>query len=506
MTLPSDRHAGACLHLTSLPGKYGIGTIGQSALGFIDQLVSMGLKVWQFLPTGPTAYGDSPYQPLSTFAGNPLLIDVDYLVRLGLVSQSEADRLSDLPVERVEYGRLIPLKTGLLGKAAERFDLRASPELKANYDEYLELNDQSWLHDYALFRMLKTRHDERAWPQWEEAFVTRSPHALRRITESARAELHGVKVGQFLFYHQWQTLRRYARQNDICLFGDLPIYIALDSADAWAHPELLRIDRRGQPTGVAGVPPDYFSADGQLWGNPLYDWQHHAATGYEWWIERLRHSIGLADIIRIDHFRGFESYWAVAAESPTAREGAWEPGPGDAIFDAMRAALGNLPIVAEDLGVITEQVEALRDRQSIPGMKVLQFMADRLDFDLAEIGENCVCYTGTHDNDTTLGWFQGGPGDVRTAEEIEAMQKAVLANTNGRADSIHHDLIRLAFASAARTAIAPVQDYLGLGSEARLNTPGVPSNNWCWRLLPGHITAEVCESVLSMVSDSSRHL
>ena len=494
-----------CLHLTSLPGQYGIGEIGQSALKFIDALVEMRIKVWQFLPTGPTAYGDSPYQPLSTFAGNPMLVDVGSLLELGLLAPRETDSLRGLPPDFVDYGQLIPAKVALLAQAAQRFSSRADASLKAALDDYLEANDASWLHDYALFRILKTKHGEQAWPEWEKPFVTRQPAALRKIQDRAGAQLDVIKTVQFLFHHQWQTMRGYASENGISLFGDMPIYIALDSADAWAHPELLRIDRSGHPSHVAGVPPDYFSADGQLWGNPLYDWAVHAADGYRWWIERLKNSIGLADLVRIDHFRGFEGYWAIPADSQTARNGAWEPGPGDDIFDAIREALGDLPIVAEDLGVITPEVVALRDRQGLPGMIVLQFTAAEEEFELAEIGENYVCYTGTHDNDTTVGWFNGGPGDVRTSDEIQRMQKAVLAHTNGHPDTIHDDLIRLAFASAARLAIAPMQDYLGLGSEARLNTPGVPRNNWRWRLRPGQIDPALRESVLGMVCESSRN-
>jgi 4-alpha-glucanotransferase len=353
----------------------------------------MQLGVWQFLPTGPTAYGDSPYQPLSTFAGNELLIDVSELISLGLLSEEETSELTTLPRDSVDYGALIPIKNRLLRLAAGRFEESAGPELKQACDEFAENNDKLWLHDYALFRILKTQHGERPWPEWEPKYVHRDPEALRELELSVDTEVADIKVIQFLFHYQWQRLRQYANERGVRLFGDMPICIALDSADAWANPEILRIDHDGRPDYVAGVPPDYFSEDGQLWGNPLYAWDNHAANDYSWWIERLRASAEQADIVRIDHFRGFESYWSVPAESETARIGSWEPGPGDAIFDAMQKTLGDLPIVAENLGVITPEVEALRARHKIPGMVVLQFDVVDEDFDLYIIPEYSVCYT-----------------------------------------------------------------------------------------------------------------
>jgi 4-alpha-glucanotransferase len=334
--------------------------------------------------------------------------------------------------------------------------------------------------------------------------VHRDGAAIAKLEKVARQQIVGIKVLQFLFHHQWHALQSYASEKGVRLFGDMPIYVALDSADAWAHPELLRIDRDGKPDYVAGVPPDYFSDDGQLWGNPLYDWDQHAANGFTWWTERLRHAISLADLVRIDHFRGFAGFWSVPAESRTARDGRWEAGPGAAVFEAMHNALGDLPIVAEDLGVITPAVESLRDRYQIPGMKVLQFEVTKADFDVADIGENCVCYTGTHDNDTTVGWFHGSRDDTRTKKDIAKTREIVLELTNGRPENIHNDLVKLAFGSKAKVAIAPIQDYLGLGSESRLNTPGTISYNWRWRLLQGRLTPELCESVREMVSSSGR--
>jgi len=502
--LPPGRQAGVCLHITSLPGPYGIGEIGQYARQFVDTMVDMQLGVWQFLPTGPTAYGDSPYQPLSTFAGNELLIDVSDLILKGFLSKEEASKLTRLPRSFVDYGALIPIKTGILQLAVSRFEERADKDLKNAYRTFLEENEERWLHDYALFRILKSDHGERPWPEWQPEYVHRDEKAIHEIEASAASRIEAIKIVQFLFHHQWKGLRDYANQNGVRLFGDMPICIALDSADAWASREILRIDRDGKPDHVAGVPPDYFSEDGQLWGNPLYAWENHAANEYQWWIARLRASAELADIVRIDHFRGFEAYWSVPAESQTAREGTWEPGPGDAIFDAMKKVLGNLPIVAEDLGVITPAVEALRDRHRIPGMVVLQFDVADEDFDLLNVTENSVCYTGTHDNDTTIGWFRGSPNDIRSDLEIKQTQQAALQMTGGTAGTIHTDLIKAAFSTDARLAIAPMQDYLGLGSEARLNIPGTSSNNWRWRFQDAQLTREIRGQIATLVQASRR--
>ena len=505
-TLPRLRQAGIGLHITSLPGNYGIGEIGDAARAFIDAMIRMNLRVWQFLPLGPTAFGDSPYQPLSTFAGNELLIDTATLIRTGLLTSNEADSMLGLPTVVVDYGTLIPKKTALLQRAAGRFEAQANATLKSDFDRFMERHNSSWLHDYAVFRVLKTRHGERPWPEWEARFLRRESLALRSLHAEAATQIANIKIIQFLFHSQWQQLKNYAIERGVLLFGDMPIYIALDSSDAWANPELLSMDGDGRPGYVAGVPPDYFSEDGQLWGNPLYDWARHAADGYLWWIERLRQSAALADIVRIDHFRGFESYWSVPSSATTARTGEWRPGPRDAIFDAMRGALGELPIVAEDLGVITPEVDALRERHRIPGMKVLQFEVGNDKFDLAAIDENCVCYTGTHDNDTTIGWFNGSPDDRHSKKDIARSRKALLEITGGTGGSVHNDLIRLAFSSRARLAIAPMQDYLGLGSEARLNTPGTSGGNWRWRMQSEQLSPSLMDSTGQRVEDSGRGL
>jgi 4-alpha-glucanotransferase len=500
------RQAGVYLHLTSLPGPYGIGEIGAAARDFVDTMRSMELSVWQFLPLGPTAYGDSPYQPLSTFAGNEMLVDIDDLIELGLLTDDEVAELTTLPDRYVDYGALIPIKSRLLSLAASRFDETVGDSIQSDFKGFLERNDDSWLHDYAVFRILKTRHGERPWPEWQPQFVHRDEAALAQLEASEARRIRAIKIIQYLFFRQWRMLRDYAHANGVTLFGDMPICIALDSSDAWANRDILRIDENGRPDHVAGVPPDYFSADGQLWGNPLYDWDQHAANGYQWWVDRLRATAELADLVRIDHFRGFEAYWSVPATATTARQGQWEPGPGDAIFDAMKNALGTLPIVAEDLGVITPEVERLRDRHDIPGMVVLQFDIGNDDFSLEDVSENSVCYTGTHDNDTTLGWFHGGPNDIRSADEIRETQRAALARTGGSAETIHTDLIKVAFSSNSRIAIAPLQDYLGLGSEARINTPGTSGGNWRWRVLDFQLSSEVCDNTALMVIASGRGL
>lgn len=504
VVLPARPSAGMGLHFTSLPSPYGIGDIGDAALGFLDVLADMKLGVWQFLPTGPTAYGDSPYQPLSAFAGNANLVGLEPLVRAGLLSQAEIDPLRDLPTGHVDYGALIPCKRALLEQAARRFPERADARMKEGFHAFLERHRDAWLGDYALYRILKRHHGERPWYEWPPELARRDPAALQRAREEHATDIGRIEVIQYLFDDQWQRLKTRAGERGVRLFGDMPIYIALDSADAWANREILRVDADGRPSHVAGVPPDYFSEDGQLWGNPLYDWDHHAREGFRWWIERVRHAAQLCDLVRIDHFRGFESYWAVPFGRDTAREGAWEPGPGDALFEAIAAAMGGLPIVAEDLGIITPEVTALRLRHGIPGMVVLQFAVCDPGFDPDAIAPESVCYTGTHDNDTTVGWFLGGRDDTRSEEEIRQTREVALRLSGGRPETIHRDLVRLAFRSPARLAVVPMQDFLGLGSEARMNVPGSTMDNWRWRLDPEALTAAFRAEVAALVQEHGR--
>ncbi len=466
----------------------------------------MRLGVWQLLPLGPTGYGNSPYQPLSSFAGNEMLIAPDELGELGLLSGPDLDELRRLPAGRVDYDRLIPLKSKLLASAATRFATRAGSALLAEFEQFQDEHGASWLNDYALFRVLKSLHGGRAWPDWDDAFTRRNPRALQHVAARNADALTSIRILQFFFDRQWRRLRAHCHDAGVRLLGDLPIYVALDSADAWSARDLLRLDADGRPDAVAGVPPDYFSADGQLWGNPLYDWAAHADSGYAWWIERVRASLRLADVVRIDHFRGFESYWAVPAGADTARSGRWEPGPGDALFDALRESLGGLPIVAEDLGIITHEVEDLRDRQQLPGMVVLQFAVSDPEFVYGNMLENCVCYTGTHDNDTTLGWFHGTGADTRDEVAIRETQAAALALTGGSAETVVADFVHAAFASNARLAVVPLQDLLELGSDARMNTPGRGGDNWCWRALESQIDDELCDNVADITGRTGREV
>jgi 4-alpha-glucanotransferase len=499
------RRAGVCLHISSLPGAFGIGEIGGAARDFIGTLQQMGLSVWQFLPLGPTGYGDSPYQPLSSFAGNELLIDVADLIKRRLLPARECNELRCLPHDTVAFEQLIPEKWRVLRIAAARFDERKSASRQAAFRHFCEQHDETWLHDYALYRVLKSHQDNRPWTEWAAPLARREPAALREFADVAAADIRAIKILQFLFFAQWQRLRDVAANAGITLFGDLPIYIALDSAEAWAHPELLLLDEHSRPQQVAGVPPDYFSEDGQLWGNPLYDWERHAADGFDWWRSRLSAALTFADLVRIDHFRGFESYWAVPASDDTAKHGQWLPGPGDALFTALRNGADSLPVVAEDLGVITPEVEALRDRLGLPGMVVLQFALMDPEFRLEDITENRVCYTGTHDNDTTLGWYTGGGDDARNEQEIKDVQNAVQRVLGADASNVVHKMLDAAHGSNARLAIAPMQDLLGLGSAARFNTPGAATSNWRWRMDASAVDAALCRQIRRRVKAAGRH-
>lgn len=502
--LPQHPVAGVVMHITSLPSPYGIGDVGDAAQQFLQQLHELGISVWQFLPTGPTAYGDSPYQPLSAFAGNEMLLGLEPLVRDGWLQQDELRELQGFAPDSVDYGRLIPIKLAVLRRAAERFVKQATARQQSEYAAFVDQHHELWLTAYVEYRLLKTLHDEKPWPQWDPDYVRREDSAMAHLRHQYAEHLQHLQILQFFFHQQWQALIERANQLHILLFGDMPIYIALDSADAWADPALLLIDHDGRPSHVAGVPPDYFSADGQLWGNPLYDWEAHALDGYGWWIARTRHAMQYNHLLRIDHFRGFESYWSVPATVTTARNGEWLRGPRDGLFLAIENALGRLPVVAENLGVITPEVEALRLRHQMPGMIVLQFaLADRT-FRLDRIPADCVCYTGTHDNDSSLGWFSGGKNDTRTPEELLTTQQRVLDLTAGSDATIHTDLIRMAFSSRARLAMVPMQDYLGLGSESRLNIPGTTLDNWRWRMRADHLAAEVVERIGGLIADSSR--
>ncbi len=504
-----DRESGILLHPTSLPGPYGIGEIGPQARQFVDRLERMGQRLWQILPHGPTSYGDSPYQSLSTFAGNHLLISFDDLVAEGLLNADRLKKFPEFPDHEVDYGPVIEARMEVLRSVCRTFERKASDEMKHAYHEFCR-REAFWLEDYALFYALKDAHDLRPWTEWPRELGLRDPMALDEARRKYNTAIRNVKIQQFLFDRQWQALRAYAHQHRVKLIGDIPIFVAHDSADVWANPDLYYLDGNGQPIVIAGVPPDYFSATGQRWGNPLYRWDIHEHTGYDWWIRRIKKIFEMVDIVRIDHFRGFEAYWEIPAHEPTAMNGRWVDGPKGAIFDAMIKAIGQLPIIAEDLGVITEGVEALRDHYHFPGMRILQFAfgndAKAADYRPESYPPNCVVYTGTHDNDTTVGWFWSNAGEnsTRTQEEIEAERQTILAYVQTDGSQIHWDMISLAAKSNASTAIYPLQDLLGLGSEARMNVPGVEGGNWRWRFRWDQLNDEIQQRLYDVCEWSGR--
>lgn len=473
-----NRSGGILLHPTSLPGRYGIGDLGPEAYAFVDWLVSTGCKLWQILPLGPTGYGDSPYQCFSAFAGNPYLISFDGLIEDGLLTEDDFTEMPDFNASRVDFGQLIPWKLDLLQKAFSRLD--AMPETFRKEFKRFCKDNASWLEDYALFMSIKEANGGGAWSGWDAAIRKRKPAAMEKARADYAESILRYSFYQFLFLRQWSKLRAYAHEKGITIIGDIPIFIAYDSADAWANPKLFFLDEDGVPTVVAGVPPDYFSATGQLWGNPLYKWSAHKKAGYEWWIQRFRSVLSLVDIVRLDHFRGFAGYYEIPFGSPTAETGRWVTGPGKDFFQTLLPALSGkksetLPIIAEDLGVITKDVAELRDAFNLPGMKILQFGFTKPDdpFLPHNYTSNCVAYTGTHDNDTVRGWYE-------TAPESERDFARRYMGVNG--SDIAWDMIRAVWSSVAVYAVAPMQDLLSLRGDARMNFPSKLGGNWEWRM------------------------
>jgi 4-alpha-glucanotransferase len=479
-----ERSAGILLHPSSLPGPYGIGDIGPQAWRWVDFLAETGCGLWQVLPLGPTGYGDSPYQCFSAFAGNPYLVSPEALLTDRLLFAVDLSDRPRFPSEAVDFGALIPWKLALLDRAYQRFQESASQELRKELAEF-RAAQSAWLEDFALFMAIKEAHGGGPWVEWPAALRQRQPAALAEASRQFAGSVERQIFRQFLFFRQWSALRDYAAQKQVRLIGDIPIFVAHDSAEVWAHPELFYLDGAGKPTVVAGVPPDYFSATGQLWGNPLYRWQVHAASGYAWWLERLRAVLGLVDYVRLDHFRGFAGYWEIPAGETTAIKGRWMPGPGKDFLEKVNAVLGELPIIAEDLGVITPDVVALRDGFGLPGMIVLQFAfyGDPDDLFLPHNHlPNRVVYTGTHDNDTTRGWY----------ERIEQVERDFYHRYLGRDGSdVSWEMIRAAWSSVAVFALAPLQDFLSLGNAARMNYPGNPSGNWTWRMPENALSASL---------------
>lgn len=504
-----SRASGVLLHPTSLSGRFGIGDLGSEAYQFADFLISTGQRLWQVLPLGPTGYGDSPYQCLSVFAGNPLLISLERLAADRSLESSDLENAPSFPEGRVDYDAVIKFKMPLLRKSFEAFGRKAAPGERKEFEVFCRQNSP-WLETYSLFMALRDAHSLAAWNTWEEDIRRRQPESVQRWSKKLDHEIRHHKYQQYLFFRQWSELKKYCNERGIRIIGDMPIFIALDSVEVWSHPDLFYLDDTGKPTVVAGVPPDYFSKTGQLWGNPVYRWDVMARDGYAWWIERFRATHDLVDIIRLDHFRGFEKYWEVPGTDTTALDGRWVPGPGAALFQAVQQALGKLPIIAEDLGIITAEAHALRDRFGFPGMRVLQFSfgtgLNANKYRPYNYPRNCVVYTATHDNNTTIGWFRGEDIKDRTQRKQEReTEKQVALNYLGTdGHEINWDFIRLALMSAADTAIIPMQDILGLGGEARMNIPGRAEGNWCWRFAPDMLTEKIKAKFKNLTALSGR--
>lgn len=489
-----NRAGGVLLSITSLPSKYGIGCFSKSAYDFVDWLKGAGQTYWQILPLGPTSYGDSPYQSFSTFAGNPYFISLEALVEEGVLTEAECEAadFGDKPGS-VDYEKMYQARYPLLRKAYERSKISENQD----YQRFVADNGW-WLGDYALFMAVKDRFDGAPWTEWAEDIRLRWPNAMDYYHRELYFDVEFQQYLQYTFYMQWMKLKNYANDRGIRLIGDIPIYVAMDSADTWAHPELFQLDENNVPLAVAGCPPDGFSAIGQLWGNPLYRWDYHWDTGYEWWISRLEYCFRLYDVVRIDHFRGFDEYYSIPYEATTAVDGHWEKGPGMALFARVEEALGRREVIAEDLGYVTDSVRELVSSSGFPGMKVLEFAFDSRDSGCANdylphnYGENCVAYTGTHDNETIRGWF-----DSISTEEQE-MAREYLCDSRTPKKELNWAFISLIMRSSARICIIPMQDYLGYGNECRMNKPSTVGINWKWRLTGEELTEELKKKLYDM--------
>lgn len=496
---PDYRASGVLLHVTSLPSPYGIGDLGPAAFAWIDRLCGAGQSWWQALPLGPTGYGDSPYQALSSFAGNGLLISPELLLADGLLD-SNACKGQSFSSSCVDYGAVIQFKHGLLDQVWSTFRAGSAKKLRSAYEQFCHGQAQ-WLDDYALFRALKQKYGGISYRDWPAELVQRTPAAMTRARNELSEQIDKIRFAQFLIFRQARDLREYANAKGVALIGDLPFFVSPDSSDVWAHPELFLLDEEYRPRFVAGVPPDYFSAEGQLWGNPVYDWDALRRTGFRFYIDRLRALLAYVDVIRLDHFRAFVAAWHVPADAQTARTGHWMPGPGAEFLNAVRKELGSVPFIAEDLGLVTPDVCALRDEFHIPGTRVLQFAFDGCP-DNPHLPQNysmnTVVYTGTHDNNTTRGWFEALP------EREQRRVWSYLNRVEGDTCEIAGELLRLAWSSVAALAIAPLQDLLNLGSEARMNTPGSAEANWCWRVTEDMLDASVFERLQDLTAASNR--
>jgi 4-alpha-glucanotransferase len=496
---PDYRASGVLLHVTSLPSPYGIGDVGPAAMAWVDRLREADQSWWQGLPLGPTGYGNSPYQSLSSFAGNGLLVSPDWLIEDGLLRSSDCEGQS-FPATAVDYDAVLSFKRRLLERAWINFRAGACPELLPAFEEFCR-EQAHWLDDYALFRALKARYHGASYLEWPSELVQRVPAALDRARRDPAGLIEQVRFAQFLLARQGNRLKRHARARGVRLIGDLPFFVSPDSSDVWTNPELFLLDGQGRPLVVAGVPPDDFSAEGQLWGNPVYDWDAHRRTGYRWWIDRLRALLAHVDVIRLDHFRAFAAAWHIPAGARTARIGSWVPSPGAELLSAVQQELGALPFIAEDLGLITPDVHALRDQFNLPGSRVLQFAFDGVS-DNPHLPDNyvrnTVVYTGTHDNPTTREWFEELPQDRR--EDVWNYLK----RPQGESDEVAWEMIRLAWSSVAALAIAPLQDVLNLGGEARMNVPGRAEDNWRWRCTDEMLSGSSFQRLRELTSISTR--
>ncbi len=492
------RSAGILLSISSLPSKYGIGCFSESAYQFIDFLKALGQTYWQILPLGPTGYGDSPYQSFSAFAGNPYFIDLDAFVREGLLTAEECAASDTGTEDAVDYEALYNKRFPLLRRAYANSDMRDD----AAYTEFCEENE--WLEDYAFFMAIKDAFNGLPWNAWDEDIRLRNPGAMKAYRERLREGIGFHKFLQYHFFRQWRALKRYAEENGIQIIGDIPIYASFDSADVWASPELFQLDADNQPIAVAGCPPDGFAADGQLWGNPLYRWDYHKETNFSWWIRRLRHCFKMYDVVRIDHFRGFDAYYAIPYGAETAAGGHWEPGPGMALFRAMEQALGKREVIAEDLGFVTDTVRQLVRESGFPNMKVLEFAFDARDTGSSDdylphnYDENCIAYTGTHDNQTITSWLES------ITEEERMMARAYLCDAYTPEKELYLPFIALIMRSRANVSIIPMQDWLGLSDESRMNTPSTVGNNWRWRVKQSELDGDVKNVIFYMTQSYGR--
>ena len=473
------RSAGVLLHPTSLPGRFGVGDLGDELMAFLDWAESAGMHIWQVLPLNPPGYGYSPYGCISSFAGNPLLISPRRLIEHDLLPASAIETVPEFPDDHVDFDAVAKFKDEILRASFDHFEANARTDQRTALKRFER--DNKWLPEWALYASLKQKYEGKQWPAWPRELVRREKEAMAAATEELAVEIRFHKYVQWLFFTQWAAVREAAYARKIRIMGDVPIYVAADSADVWANRNLFQLDENGEPRFVAGVPPDYFSETGQRWGNPLYDWDKMRSQNFRWWVARIRANLRFADMLRLDHFRGFAAYWEIPASERTAMNGRWVPGPGRALFDAIRDAAGDVPLVAEDLGFITSEVHELRRAIDIPGMKILQFGFGHIDSPHLphRYEPETVVYTGTHDNDTARGWYQSAPEEERDlAREYLGCQE----------DEFSESLMRAAYTSVAETAIVPVQDILDLGSDARMNRPGAKSDNWSWRMEPGALS------------------